>query len=116
MARSPQLSPEALRAIEAAPSIGISAASCWEVALLATKGRIQFELPPAEWVQVALGEPGVVALPLDPEVAVEAALLAAPFPRDPADRFIYASAKRRAAILVTRDRRIRDYDPRGTLW
>ena len=39
-----------------------------------------------------------------------------PFPGDPADRMIYATARAEGADLVTRDRRLRDYDPRGTLW
>ena len=64
-----------------------------------------------------LGRPGVVALPLTPEAAVEAALPdGSGFGGDPADRFTYALARDAGAHLVTRDARVREFDPRGTVW
>lgn len=55
--------------------------------------------------------------PLEPRIAVDAALLdARAFPADPADRMIYATARSIGATLITKDRRLRAFDPRGTLW
>ena len=39
-----------------------------------------------------------------------------PAPPDPADRMIYATARATGAPLVTKDQRLREFDPRGTLW
>ena len=58
-----------------------------------------------------------MALPLGPKVAVDAAMLRAEeFVGDPADRFIYATARDQGARLVTRDERLRAFDPRATIW
>ncbi len=112
-----RLSADARDAISRADSVGISAISCWELGMLAGKGRIVFESGVEAWIRRALSAPGVVAIPLLPEVAVAAAILEGElFDADPADRMIYATARSRGARLVTCDRRIRDFDPRGTLW
>lgn len=57
-----------------------------------------------------------MALPITPKVALDAALLEREASGgDPADRLINATA-RDSGRLVTRDTRLRDFDPRGTLW
>lgn len=111
-----RLSPLARTEIERSNEIYISAVSCWELAMLASKGRLEFPDGVKSWIRRNLSRPGVVALPLGPEVATEAALLEGELGGDPADRMIYATARAHGATLVTKDRRIRDYDPRGTLW
>lgn len=112
-----RLSRSARDAIEAAGSVGIAAISCWEVAMLALGGRISLDREISRWVQSALARPGVQALALSPAVAVAAALLEREgFVPDPADRLIYATAREAGAQLVTRDERLREFDPRGTLW
>jgi PIN domain nuclease of toxin-antitoxin system len=112
-----RLSGPAREAIEAAETIGIAAISCWEAAMLALSGRLGFEPEISRWVRLALSRHGVAGLPLTPKVAVDAALLERHgFASDPADRMIYATAVDVAAPLVTRDARIRAYDPRRTIW
>ena len=112
-----RLGPTGREAIERADSIGIASVSCWEVAMLALRGRIGLDRDVSVWVQHALLRRGVVAIPLSPKLAVEAAELdRASFPGDPADRFIYATARTAGALLVTRDARLLEFDPRGTLW
>ena len=114
---SDRLSTAALSAIESADELGVSAVSCWEVGLLTLRGRLKLDRDFSIWVRKALARPRVTAIALDPNVAIEAAWLElAAFPRDPADRMIYATARANGATLVTMDRRIREYDPRGTLW
>jgi PIN domain nuclease of toxin-antitoxin system len=47
-------------------------------------------------------------------VAIDAAQLR--FEGDPADRVIYATARATDALLVTRDERLRSFDPKLTVW
>jgi PIN domain nuclease of toxin-antitoxin system len=70
----------------------------------------------ATWVSRALAQERVEPLPLDPEVAVAAGVLGSRLGGDPADRIIYATAAAVGAPLVTKDRRLRDFDPGLTLW
>jgi len=103
-------------AIAEAATIGVSAISAWEVAMLVQKGRIGLDRPPAEWIRAALSRPGLAAIPVDPPIAVAAAGLGEDAPADPADRMIYATARSLGAVLITKDRALREFDPRGTLW
>ncbi len=111
-----RLSDSARAAIDGAGAVGVAAISAWEVAMLVVKRRIELGSPTRSWIRQALSQPGLVALPLGPEEAVDAALLDEAFPGDPADRLIYATARHHGAALVTRDRRLREFDPRGTAW
>jgi PIN domain nuclease of toxin-antitoxin system len=112
-----RLSDAARDAVDGSEAIGVAAISCWEVAMLELRGRIALDRELERWVREALAQPGVVALPLTPKIALGAALLEREeFAGDPADRLIYATARDRGAPLVTRDARIREFDPRGTVW
>lgn len=112
-----RLSPAARAAIERAESVGVAAISAWEVAMLALGDRLALDREIGRWVRQALAQPGVVAIPLMPKVAVDAALLERDgFAGDPADRLIYATARDAGAPLVTKDVRIREFDRRGTVW
>lgn len=112
-----RLSPPARRAIDEAESVGIAAISCWELAMLVVKRRIGLTQDVRMWIRRALAQPGVVALELGPAIAVDAALLAREgLHGDPADRLLYATARSQGAALVTRDQRLRGFDPRGTIW
>lgn len=112
-----RLSPAAAEAIAAAETIGVPSICCWEVAMLVQKKRIALDRPVVAWVRAALAREGVLAMSLTPEVAVSAGILdGKDFPGDPADRMIYATAREAGAPLLTRDEKLRSYDPRGTLW
>lgn len=110
------LSPAAQAAIAGASSVGICTISCWEVAMLARRGRIELDRMPADWVRRGLAQNNVKSLPLTAEDAVAAASVADSFAGDPADRIIYCTARRLSAALVTRDERLREFDPRLTVW
>ncbi len=85
--------------------------------MLVQKERIALDRPVRAWVRAALAREGILAMPMSPEVATTAGLLdPGQFPGDPADRMIYATARGSGASLITRDARLREYDPRGTLW
>lgn len=112
-----RLSPRARAAISEAEPVGVAAISCWELGMLSLSGRVALDRDPSRWVRQALAQPGVIAIPLSPKVAVDAALLERDgFVSDPADRLIYATARDVGARLVTRDARLREFDRRGTVW
>lgn len=90
------------RRIERSPGLGVCVISCWEVAMLAARGRVRLDRPALTWVRDALALPNVAVLALDHETAVEAALLPS-FGGDPGDAFIVASARAAGAPLVTAD-------------
>jgi PIN domain nuclease of toxin-antitoxin system len=104
------LGSQARQTIRQAWSVGevaVSAISFWEVAMLAQRGRLQLPVPPNTW-RADLLEAGVREIPLDGRVAVAAAALEG-LHRDPADRFIIATALASSAVLVTADSRILDW-------
>lgn len=85
--------------------------------MLVAKGKVRLDRDLREWVRRALALRGIEAVSTDVDIAVQASLLdRASFPTDPADQIIYATARTINATLITKDRRIRDFDPRGTLW
>lgn len=105
------LSRPALRAIEGAQALVVPTICLWEVALLVDRGRLELDGGPLEWTRRALELPQVVAGPITPEVAVEAAgLRRENFHADPADQLIYATARALDAVLVSADRAMRAFE------
>lgn len=103
------LSPAAFRAVEAATfrrAVYVPLISVWEIAMLARKKRLEFEVPVRDWVAEALDKPAIQLLPFTIEIAIEAAGLPEPMHKDPADRIIVASALVENLPLVTSDRMI----------
>ena len=118
VAGSPDLSNEARDRIDGALVAGalrIAAISLWEIASLASRGRIVLGKVIGLWLDEALADPGPAIDPLSPQVAVEASALPDAFHRDPADQLIVATARVTNAALMTLDRRILDYGARGHL-
>lgn len=111
------LSDAARHAIERAPRIGVSTLSAWEIAMLATRGRISLDREVSLWVRQALAHARVESMAPGAEIAVAAGLLDSKnFPGDPVDRLIYATTRSAGATLITRDRAIRTFDAEATLW
>ena len=113
---SPKLSRVAAAAIRRADVLGVHPVSCWEVMLLADRGRVRFKLPTRDWILAALARPKVEVLPFTPAAAMRAAQLGEEFPSDPADRFIAAAALEEGAPLVTRDARIAAWQGLKVIW
>jgi PIN domain nuclease of toxin-antitoxin system len=99
---------DAIGAAEA-DGIGVSAISCWEVAKLVERGRLELPCPLEEWFDQALDYPGIQLLPLTPEVATESTRLPGEFHRDPADQMIVATARVYDCPLVTSDSKLLEY-------
>ncbi len=72
--------------------------------MLALKGRIVMEIPPASWCRDLLNS-GLTELPVDGETGILATSLR-DFHSDPADRLILAAAIVKRAALITADERI----------
>ena len=111
-----RLSSVARTAIESNDEVGISTMAVWEAATLVRKGRIRLDPDVKRWVSKALAADRIVRLTLTPEIALAAGSVADPFPGDPADRIIYATAVATGSNLVTADRRIATFDPALVIW
>lgn len=71
------------------PNVYVSAISCWEVAMLQQRQKIELAVPMQDWLSIALRD--IACLPLDETIAIQSAQLELHH-RDPADRFIIATA------------------------
>ena len=89
--------------------IAVSVFSCWEVAMLHSRGRLDFGRPLDEWLSLALGRAGVVPLEVSAEIAVDSCRLPGELHGDPADRIIIATARAHSCPLVTVDDKILAY-------
>jgi len=103
------LDKELVREIEEADRLAISAVSCWEVAYLAKKKRIELPIALADWMVAALEGSGVEVINLSSNIAVKAAGLP-DIHRDPADRFIIATALESSFRVVSFDECFKQYD------
>ena len=95
--------------------LGVSIISCWEVAKLVEYDRLTLPCPVAEWLDQALGYPGISLLELTPRIVVESTQLPEEFHKDPADQLIVASARILDCPLLTADARILNYPHVSTL-
>jgi PIN domain nuclease of toxin-antitoxin system len=112
-----KLSDLARNAIDSADTLGVATISCWELAMLTEAGRIDLDRDVEAWTKQALAEVRIQAMALTSPIALRAGLLGrAGVQGDPADRIIYATARDAGADLVTKDRALRAFDPRGTVW
>lgn len=89
--------------------LGVSVFSCWEVAKLVEIDRLAFHCPIDEWMDTALGYPGIQLLELTPRIVIESTRLPGEFHRDPADQIIVATARIHDCPLLTVDDKILKY-------
>ena len=103
----PALGRAARRLIEdawRAGQVAVSAISYWETAMLVQRGRIVLPLPATEWRSELL-QAGLREIVLDGRIGILASHLEN-LHRDPADRFIIATALQNQATLVTADENV----------
>lgn len=112
-----RLSPAALEAMRAAYREGvpsyISPITAWEVALLASRGRLQLLIRPERWFSNLFEVPGVRLAEMSPDVLIASSYLPGKPPKDPTDRIMAATARELGATLITRDRALLDYGAQG---
>lgn len=94
----------------------LSPISTWETLVLARKGRLALEPSPSAWVTEALRRSALTAAPLTHDIALRSEKLNGFGSRDPADRFLVATALEHELTLVTRDPAMREYEAVTTLW
>jgi PIN domain nuclease of toxin-antitoxin system len=103
-----RISRSARSALRRADDLLIAAISWYELAWLAERQRIAVDVPIRSWLE-ALGA-NLRTVGITPAIADSAAGLPESFPRDPADRIIYATAIEHGVKLVTKDRAIAEHD------
>ncbi len=111
-----RVSSAAREKLNQADELAVAAISWFELAWLARNERILLNVPIRSWLHGLAAQ--VRTIGITPAIADTAVALPSSFPRDPADRLIYATAVENDLPLVTKDRAIRDNaHPRSrTIW
>ena len=91
----------------------VSPITAWEIATLASKGKIALAIDPEAWFESFCDLPGVTLAKMPPAVLVASANLPGTPPADPADRILIATARAFGYTLVTRDKLLLKYGECG---
>jgi PIN domain nuclease of toxin-antitoxin system len=111
-----KLSPPARTAIaQAGEFVFVSAISAWEIAWKHRHGRLRLQLGVDAWFPLALENHALRELGISATIALRMAALPE-IHRDPADRFLIATAQEHRLTLLTPDPLIRQYADLDTLW
>jgi PIN domain nuclease of toxin-antitoxin system len=94
--------------IATAEQVGVSAISCYEIALAQQRGRLELPCAADQWFQDALEPAGITIFPPTPEIACRAVDLS-PVHKDPFDRLIIATALVYEAKLASIDGLLSQY-------
>ncbi len=78
-----------------------------ETLILAEKGRIELNPSPKEWITEALKRSPVKEAMLSHAIAIRSRTIELPH-KDPADRFIAATALENGLILITEDEKLKE--------
>lgn len=111
-----RLSKTASKALDDVDDLAVASITWYELAWLAEHARIVVAVPVRTWLDRMGAE--VRTVTTTPSIAATAVSLPQTFPRDPADRLIFATAIETGWQLVTKDRRLHDHrHPRQvTIW
>lgn len=105
---------EAIRTARLGDGIAISAITLWELAWIATHGRLSFAGTVDTFVDRVTAS--IAIRPITAKIAVLANQLPPTYPGDPSDRLIGATALEEGFALVTKDRSIRNFQHIKTIW
>jgi PIN domain nuclease of toxin-antitoxin system len=105
---------EAIRTARLGEGLAISAISLWELAWIATHGRLSFTGTVDSFVERTTAS--IAIRPITAKIAVLANQLPSTFPGDPSERLIAATALDEGCVLVTKDRSIRNFQQIKTIW
>ena len=81
--------------------------------MLVEKGRLALGRDVGQWLDAALGLPGIRLSPLSVGISVDSVRLPGQFHPDPVDRMIVATVRALDATLLTADRAILTYGEQG---
>ena len=90
--------------------LAVSVISCWEIAKLVEYNRLELPVETKKWFDAALNYPGILLLPLTPEIALESTELPGIFHKDPADQIIVATSRIYNIPILTVDKKILNYE------
>lgn len=113
---SEKLSINAFNQIKDTDVCGVSAISCWEIAMLISKGRLKLNISTKDWIYKALNFDKIELIPLSPDISIKSTELDKSFHNDPADRIITATALVFDCELITKDKKISNYSKVKTIW
>ena len=114
-----RLTPKARHAISLAEqqrNLMVCDITLWEVAMLVRKKRLQLELDPATFCQLAIQAKNIEVIPINPVIAELSVNFNDTMNHDPADRLIAATTITMEAALVTADQNLRDCPLVQTVW
>jgi PIN domain nuclease of toxin-antitoxin system len=94
----------------------ISPISIWEICLLVQKKKVHFTQSLQQTLNIIHSMTELESIPIDNRIAELSQTLPGSFHKDPADRFIVATARHLGATLITKDVKIRKYKHVKTLW
>ena len=97
-------------------TLWLSLISLWELAKKVEKAQLVLDRPLDQWLDEATAQPDLHLAELTRPILVESCRLPPPFPGDPADQIIVATARHLEAALVTKDRAIRQYSQVRSIW
>lgn len=97
----------------------VSPITAWEVGLLVNRAggdaRVRLNASPLAWYERLLANPALRECELTAAIVIASTELPGILHKDPADRFLIATARQLDLALVTRDRKILDYASQGYL-
>jgi PIN domain nuclease of toxin-antitoxin system len=106
----------AIRRAERSSGLAIASITLWEVAFLFWKGRLRHRGTVEQSLRHVLEMTRVAIKEITPEIAILAQQFSPPFPSDPQDRLIAATAIAEGLPLVTADDAIRASPRLRTIW
>lgn len=108
-----------LRAKEAirghAGRLYLSSISAVEIGILVKRERLLLPVPPAQFLEKALRQHGVIEVPIDRHIALAAVALPG-IHTDPFDRIIIATAHLHRMAILSRDRIMPTYPHTDVIW
>lgn len=84
--------------------------------MLVEREKLVLSMDVERWLSTVAEIPAVRFVPLDVEVVVKSVSLPGSLHKDPADRMIVATARKLAAPLVTKDKKLHAYPHVKTIW
>lgn len=86
------------------------------MAMLIKYNRLQLKISLTDWIEKTEALPFVQFISVDNRIAADSVNLPGEFHKDPADRIIVATARHHNLQLITKDKRILDYDHVDAAW
>lgn len=96
--------------------LAVSLLSIWEIAKKVEKRQLVLDRALDQWLDQATALSGLLVVDLTRPILVDSCRLPQPFHGDPADQIIVATARHHGAVLVTKDRQLREYPHVRSIW